>query len=226
MREIWAVVRKEATAEFREPQGLISSATFGVIAVVAVAFSIANQSTTPTVDAGLLTVVLLFAGMLSVPRIYLAEDEQRTFETLKMVAPIPAIYFGKLVYAGLQMLASGLFISVVFLALRGKGIENSVLFFMSVSLESLTIAATLSVAGALAIGAPNRWILAAVAGFPLLLPQTALSIGVIRVGLGQGVVHTAWTNLGGLGLMLVASVALGHVTTAQLWRRSTQHPTS
>lgn len=220
-RSAWAAVvaifRKEWRCELRARHGFLTSILFGVITVVAIAFAIANQRPSPTVYAGLLSVVLLFAATLTLPRIFLVEDEQRTLDWLRLMGRPEAAFLGKSLYALLQMALVTFFLTTLFVVLTGVQIRDVGLFLAALMVGTLAWTTTICVTGLLVVGASNRWTLGTVVALPLLLPEVALSVGALRASLGEGSLSGGWQNVAGIGLFAVAMFAFGPTLAQAMW---------
>ena len=219
VRKSLAVFRKEWRTEMRQKHGLFTSSLFSVLAVAAMAFAAQTQKPQPTLAAGMLTVVLLFAATTSIARLFLVEDEQGTFEFLRMVAPPRAVFNGKIIYGSIQMLVTGLVLAMVFVAAVHVEVRHPVLFLVALVSECLVLAAASGLCGALVIGASNRWLLASVLSLPMLLPQTAMAVSAIRVSLGEGFLEGGWSATVGLLGFLAALYAVGPWLVESVWRR-------
>ena len=204
--------------------GLLTSALFGIVAVVAMAYGSAFERPSASTLAGVFTVTLLFAGVVTMPRTMLLEDEQGTLDLLRLIAAPKDIYWGKLLYGILQMVFMCFFLGILFLILGRLEVRNPLLFVGGLISEGVTIAGCLAMTGALATGAQNRWLLAGVLGLPLLLPQATMSHGVLQEAFGGGRVGTGASSLLGLALYALAVVLIGPVIGEFLWRLEETKP--
>ncbi|MBL8060780.1 MAG: heme exporter protein CcmB [Chthonomonas sp.] len=216
--ETLAVFSKEMRSEWRSRQGFLAGGLFSVVAVVAMAFAGINGRPTPTLQAGMFTVVLLFAACITLPRVFLVEDEQRTIDLLRLLARPEAAFLGKFGACKLQILVTAAILASFYILLSGASVASPIMLIAALALESVTLAATLSIVGVLVSGARNRWVLAAAVGLPLLLPQATLSIGALRFAFGEGSQTSALQNLGGLGLFAIAMISFGPVLANAMWR--------
>ncbi len=216
--EVAAIWRKEFRSEFRSKQGFFTAGLFSLIAVVAVAFASAEQRPNAALYAGMLTIVMLFSASITLPRLFLVEDDQRTMDLLRLLARPEAAFWGKFLFAFAQLILTATFLVSVFVGLTGVQVGNVSSLFAGLLLESLTLAATISVTGVLVVGTSQRWILGSVVSLPLLLPQVSLSIGVFQHAFGEGAAPDAWQNMGGLALFGLAMLSFGPVLAHFMWR--------
>lgn len=218
IREVAAVFVKEARVELRTRNALFSAALFSLLAVVAIGYASSAARPGPTLAAGMLCVTLLFAGVVALPRTFLAEEDQGTFDLLRLLARPGPAFVGKLAYNAAQMLGTGLILGVLFAALTGVEVRIVWLYALGIALECLALAAAVSLCSALAIGAANRWVLAGAVSLPLLLPQVALGVGCLRVALGEGSLEGGVKSLIGIGGFALANLSAGPILAEAAWR--------
>lgn len=170
------------------------------------------------IAAGLLTLALLFAASVTLPRLFVLEDEQGTLDLLRLVSRPEAAWLGKLLFGLVQMGLTALFLGTLFVALTGVALPNPIWLVIGLLLEALTLSAAIAVTGVLVAGASNRWLLSSVLALPLLLPQVTLSMGVLRYAFGQGTESVAAQNAIGLMLYAVAALSFGPTLARLLWQ--------
>lgn len=219
MREVAAIFVKEWRSEMRSRHGLFASGLFAFLAVVAMGFSTQGQQPAPTLAAGMLTLTLLFSASVTLPRTFVAEDEQGTLDLLRLIAAPGAAFLGKALYNLVQMAVAGVVLGLLFAMLTGVPVPHPGLLAAGILVEAVALAGAMSLCGALVAGASNRWVLSAAVSLPLLLPQTALSIGVLRVALGEGSWSGGLQNLAGLGGFAAASFASAPLLVGLVWQR-------
>lgn len=209
---------KEWRSEVRSRHGLFTAGLFSLLAVVGMGFASYGQKPSPTLGAGMLCITLLFSAIIALPRTFLLEDEQGTFDLLRIISNPMNSFVGKLLYNLVQMAITALLLGVLFTQFTGLDILNLPLFILGLILEAITLAGAVSLCGALVMGANNRWVLIGVLAMPLLLPQIAMGIGALRVSLGEGTIEGGWQNAVGLFGFGVALLGAGPLLVAQVWR--------
>jgi ABC-type transport system involved in cytochrome c biogenesis permease component len=214
-----AVFRKDWQAERQSKQGFFTALQFGFVTVVAIAFAGFNSRPGASLAAGLLCVALLFTAVLTLPRGFLAEDDQGTFPWLVRLAKPEAIYFGKLLFATSQIVPTGIILGVMFSALTSREVVSWPLLLVGISVQSAAFAAVTCLAGLLVIGASNRWMLVAALSIPLLLPQTTMTVVSLRSAYGFGDLAAGWRGVAGMAAFLLASVATGPLLARELLSR-------
>lgn len=217
LSKVSAVFWKEWRVEARARHGLFTSGLFGLLAVVAASVASYGQRPTPDLAAGTLAVTLVFAAVVALPRTFLAEDEQGTFDLLRLVADPSAAFLGKALYSVAQTLAVGVVLAALYVGLTDVEVVRPSLFFGGLLVSSAGVAAGVAACGALAVGASNRWVLASALAMPLLLPQVFMTVGALRAGLGSGSPTAGAQSLVGLAGWAVCLLAGAPVLVGMSW---------
>lgn len=217
MREVLASFEREWRSEFRARHGLFTSLLFSVLAVVAISFACQREKPSPAIAAALLAVVLLFAAIASLPRIFLIEDDQGSFDLLRMASDPAHAFLGKLMFSLVQMLSTGLVLTLIFVALSGIDVEKPWLLAAAVFIECVALASATSLCGALVLGATNRWVLVGVLAVPVLLPQLTMGVLAMRAAIGEGAVELGVQNLLGLFGFCLATLGAGPLLVREVW---------
>lgn len=104
MQPLRAAIRKEWRQEARSLSGLAVTASFAFIGGMLGNLSIYGIQPNPLLLAGLIWMILLFAGAVTLPRTFLVEDETGTADLLRLIAPAGTAFHGKAILASAQML--------------------------------------------------------------------------------------------------------------------------
>ncbi|AIE85877.1 ABC transporter involved in cytochrome c biogenesis, CcmB subunit [Fimbriimonas ginsengisoli Gsoil 348] len=213
-----AVMRKEFRTELRARSGVLTACLFGFTTVVALAYATFSKTLSGTIAGGLLFVGLLFASVLSMPRTFLVEEEQGTGDMLRLLARPHAVFWGKALFNFAQMLVVSFVLAGLFVLLMRVPVTVSWLLVVSLIGSSASLAAGVTLSGALVAQAANRAALAAAVALPLLLPMAALAVAGFRVALGDGVLEGGISA--GIGLICygVVSFAIGPYLFAAVWK--------
>jgi heme exporter protein B len=215
--EVLAIVRKEWISESRSKHGFFTALLFSVLTVTSAGFASFTERLAGNLAGGMLTIALLFMAVVALPRFLLTEDEQGTFDLLRLMARPEVIAGGKLIASALQMVVTGLALSVLYVGFAQVVVANWPLFLCAVLAESLALATGVTFCGGLVMGSANRWIMASVAALPILLPQMALSVAAIGAGLGSGRTTLGWQSVAGLLGYALALASLGPIILARVW---------
>jgi heme exporter protein B len=196
---VGALLRKELRLELRTPQVVPAMALFSVVTIVVFHFSLQRNSIDGELAAGVLTVTVLFAAMLGINRLFVADHEDGGFDGF-LLAPVDrtALLLAK-VLALLAFLVAIELITVpafaVLLldpALTGAVIARTALVLV---LADVGIAVIGTLAAALAIQTRSRDLIVPLVALPLLIPvvlSTALALAPVLDGGGAGMVPGRW----------------------------------
>lgn len=220
-----ACFKKEWICEFRSKQGIVLSALFGFMAMAAVSFSTANQTPSPMLAGGLFTLIILFTSMTSVPRLFLAEEEQGTFDLVRQWGNCGSTWLGKAVFAVLHQGATAGILGIIFSGIINLEVKNWIIYPIATTLLGVAAANILSLTSALVVTANNRWVLATVVALPLLFPLLFLGIGSLRVAFGQGSLEGAYQSIAAIIIYAIVPLGVGPIIAESLWneRRGPNH---
>lgn len=218
MSEILVVFEKEWISEIRSKHGLFTSSLFGLLAVVAISIASYGRIPSPTLAAGMINVCLLFSSIMIIPRIFLIEEDQQTFQLLQMLSRPIVIFFGKVIYSIAMTLMSVLLLTLLFSVLTQISVHHFGLFLMTLLVESITLSIAISLCSALSFQAYNRLGLTSVLALALLLPQVFLCVSALRVSLGEGSLASGVQSLIGLGGFALTLFGLSPVFIEALWK--------
>lgn len=202
----------------RSMSGLITAFLFSVVTVYAISFASLNVKLKPTVIAGMLWVALLFSAAASLPRTFVAEEEQGTADLLRLVARPHAVFWGKALFNIFQSLVTSFVLSFLYLGFMSATVVIPWLFTVSLVAGCLSLAGAVTLCGAIASQASNRSMLAAAIAVPMLLPLVALGVSGMRVSLGEGGASGGTSSAIGLVGYAVATLATGPYIYAAVWK--------
>ena len=198
MRTAWAVLRKDLLLELRTLETVPAMALFAVTTFVIFHFGVNRQSLSGQLAAGVLTATLLFAAMLGINRLFVAEREQGGFDAF-LLAPVDrtAMLFAKAAalfayLAVLEVIAVPAF--AVFLAppRLGAALPGLVLVL---ALTNVAFAAIGTLVSAIAVQTRARDLIGPIIGLPLFVPAliaTARAIGPTLTGHGSTAPPAKW----------------------------------
>jgi len=174
VRTVAALLRKELLLELRTKETVPAMALFSITTFVIFHFGLHRSSLDGDLAAGVLWVTLLFAAMLGINRLFVADHEQGGFDGF-LLAPVDrstlliakaAALFAYL--AIIELIAVPAFV----LLLLGPSIGLAEVLALAglLALANLGIAAVGTLASALAIQTTARDLIAPLLGLPLLVP--------------------------------------------------------
>jgi heme exporter protein B len=167
-----ALLRKELLVELRTLESVPAMSLFAVTTFVVFHFALNRNSVEGDLGAGILWVTLLFAAILGVNRLFVADADQGGFDGF-LLAPVERSSL--LIAKALTLLAYLLVLELVavpaFALLLGPPIGNSLPDLIGVlALGDLGVAAVGTLVAALAVRTRARDLLGPLLGLPLLVP--------------------------------------------------------
>lgn len=216
--EIGAVIRKELMTELRNKSATVTALMLSVTTVFTLAFAFFGRQMTGDGAAGMLWAALLFAGVGTLTRAFVAEDEQGTGDLLRMWARPHAVYWGKAIFAFAQMVLTGLLVTLLFVVLTGVAIKAPAMLLTSIVGGAAALAATVTLVSALISRGSNRGTLAGVVALPLLLPLVALGVTAGRSAFDGISPSMGWSGTAGVWLYTLLVFATAPYQFAAIWR--------
>jgi heme exporter protein B len=168
-----AVLRKDLLLELRSLETVPAMALFSIATFVIFHFGLNQSAVTGQLAAGVLTVTLLFAGLLAVNRLFVAEREQGGFDGF-LLAPVDrsAMLFAKAAALFAFLTALELVAIPAFaILLLGVPIWSRLPGLIAVlGLANLALAVIGTLVSAIAIQSRARDLIGPLLGLPLLIP--------------------------------------------------------
>lgn len=173
-RAVGALLRKEAQLELRAPQVVPAMAIFAVMTLVVFHFALQRRSLEGELAAGVLAVTLLFAAMLGVSRLFVADREEGGLDGF-LLAPVDrtALLVAKaLALLGFLVLLELVLVPAFVVLLLGPGLGAGALaeLVAVLLLADAGIAVVGTLVGALAVQTRARDLLVPLLALPLMLP--------------------------------------------------------
>jgi heme exporter protein B len=168
-----ALLRKEARVELRTFESVPAMTLFSVTTYVLFHFGLQEDSLEGSLASGVLWVTLLFASVLGINRLFVADDEQGGFDAfLLSPAQRGALLVGKATALLAYLVVVELVTVPAFaLLLLGVGIGQALPDLLAVlALGDLGVAAIGTLVGALAVRTRARDLLGPLLSLPLLVP--------------------------------------------------------
>ncbi len=205
MRTVLTLLRKELLLERRVPQLVPAMSLFTVTTFVVFHFALQQRSVDGDLAAGILVVTLLFATVLGINRLYVADREEGGFDAF-LLAPVDRTALG--VAKALTLLAFLALLEVVMvpafvILLFGPelGLEALGKLVLVLLLVDVGLAVVGTLVGALAIQTRARDLIGPLIALPLLMPvviTAARALAPVLGAGGAGALEGRW--LGVLGL--------------------------
>ena len=216
MSTVWTLLRKELLLERKVPQVVPAMALFTVTTFVVFHFALGRRSVDGDLAAGVLVVTLLFAAMLGLNRLWVADREEGGFDGF-LLAPVDRTAL--LVAKAATFLAFLALLQVVMvpafgLLLLGPTLSGEVVLKLTavLVLADVGIAVIGTLVGALAIQTRARDLIGPLVALPLLVPVvigTARAIAPVLSEAGAGALEGRW-----LGLLCLYDLVFGLIAYA------------
>jgi heme exporter protein B len=173
LRAIWAVVWKDLSAELRSRELISAMLVFALLVILIFNFALDLDPATrrePTITAGVLWVIFVFAGTLGLNRSMAVEKDRGCMDGL-LLAPVDrsSIYFGKALGNLVFMLMVEIIVLPIYSLLYNVNLFNPGLL-MVILLGSVGYVAVGTLLAAMAVQARTRDILLPILLFPVVLP--------------------------------------------------------
>jgi heme exporter protein B len=206
---VLALLRKEMLVELRTLESIPGMSLFAVTTFVVFHFALNQDTVSGQEAAGILWVTLLFAAMLGVNRLFVADAEEGGFDGFLMA---PVDRSALLVAKALALLAYLLVLELVAvpafgLLLLGPSLGQALPGLLApLALGDLGIAAIGTLVAALAVRTRARDLLGPLLALPLLVPVV---IGAARASAPLlAVAHAGGAGVGGTPIRWLATLAL------------------
>lgn len=210
-------MKKEALTELRTKSALYMGFMLSVATVFTLAFAFYGRLLTSEAASGMLWAALLFAGVGTLARAFVAEEEQGTGDLLRLWARPHAVYWGKFVFALAQMVATSVMVAVLFFLLTGVSVANAGLLFLTLLGGSVALAGMVTLVSALVAKGNNRGTLSGVLALPLLVPLVALGVTAGRSSIEGTGLSAGWSSCAGVWLYGILVLATAPYQFASVW---------
>jgi len=171
-----AVLAKELRVELRTCYSLSALLLFAVTTLTVVSFAVGPYALDETLLAALLWIVVFFAAMTALARVFVREEETGTVTALRLAAEPEAVYAGKFLFNLLLLLLLLVTVVPLFVLFLNLSIPNIRLFGLVMGLGSIGLAAAATTVAAIIAKSGAKGPLFAVLSFPLLLPVLTVVI--------------------------------------------------
>lgn len=173
LRAMGAVVWKDLSAELRSRELISAMLVFALLVIMIFNFALDLDPATrrdPTITAGVLWVIFVFAGTLGLNRSMAVEKDRGCMDGL-LLAPVDrsSIYFGKVLGNLIFMLMVEIIVLPIYSVLYNVNLFNPGLLIV-ILLGSIGYVAVGTMLAAMAVQARTRDILLPILLFPVVLP--------------------------------------------------------
>lgn len=214
--EALAVFVKEVRSELRARVAINAIGLFGLTTLVAVAYQIGpyqiHEQDRPHLLAALLWIILFFAALSGLQRVFVKEEDARTATTLRLAARPLAVWGGKLLFNVALLAALEAFLVPLYGVLMGVQMRGVAPFALLLAAGCIAMASTATIVAAIIARASGSGTLFAILAVPLMLPLLVMLIAGTRAAMTSSRWSAVLPSLHGVGALagvtLVASVYL------------------
>jgi len=174
LSESLAVLGKELTSELRSRVALNAVGLFALTTLVAVAYQIGPyriaEQDRPHLLSALLWIILFFGATTGLARVFVKEEDARTAKTLRLAARPLAVFFGKLAFNLVLLLALETLVVPLYCALMGYAVNGVFGLALVMVSGAVAMAASATMVAAIISRASGSGTLFAILTVPLALP--------------------------------------------------------
>ncbi len=173
-----AVFIKDFRLEWRSRFGVSTVLAFIASTLLVVLFSLRADLLSVTVQSGLVWIIILFASLTTLSRVFVSESERGTMDLLRLNASATSVFIGKLIYNFLfTLLITGITL-FLFAVMVNMTVFRPLLLLAVVALGSSGLAGATTMLGALVSQAVRKGAVFPVLALPLLIPLMLLLVRV------------------------------------------------
>jgi heme exporter protein B len=182
-----AILSKDLRAELRTLQSLPAMALFSITAFVIFRFGLDRTSLSGSLAAGVLWATLLFAAVLGINRLFVAEREEGGFDAIRLAPIDRSVLFGAKVAALLVYLVALELVAVPIFAIFFLDDAGGLLPLIAVLLlADFGLAATGTLISSMAVNSRARDLLVPLVLLPLAVPLMIAATGATDPLLAAG----------------------------------------
>ncbi len=173
-----AVFIKDFRLEWRSRFGVSTVLAFIASTLLVVLFSLRADLLSVSVQSGLVWIIILFASLTTLSRVFVSESERGTMDLLRLNAPATSVFIGKLAYNFLFTLLITSTTLFLFAVMVNMTVFRPLLLLAVVVLGSSGLAGATTMLGALVSQAVRKGAVFPVLALPLLIPLMLLLVRV------------------------------------------------
>ncbi len=214
--EALAVFAKEVRSELRSRVAINAIGLFGLTTLVAVAYQIGpyqiHEQDRPHLLAALLWIIIFFAALSGLQRVFVKEEDAHTAKTLRLAARPLAVWGGKLLFNVVLLAALEILLVPLYGVLMGMHVRGVTPLVVLLAVGCVAMASTATIVAAIIARAAGSGTLFAILAVPLMLPLLVMLIAGTRMAMTSprwSDILPALQGVGALaGVTVVASVYL------------------
>src|SRR5690554_1069739 len=170
MKSTFAIFKKDLQSELRTRFGINVVLAFVIAAMLLVLFSLRADQLEPAPKSALIWIVILFAALSSLSRSFVAENDKKTFDLLRMYSNGSSVYSGKLLYNFIFTLLVNAASFVLYIFLMNMAIQSWPAFLTILIIGTAGLSGVATMTAAIISQADRKGAVFSVLSLPLFMP--------------------------------------------------------
>jgi heme exporter protein B len=154
---------------------------FVIVTISIIKFSIGDEKANNEILSGLLWIVIFFAAISGLARVFIKEEEKETSQSLKLSSDPTSIFLGKLFFNCILTYSLNIVIFILFIIITDFRINNLTAFVITIFFGNLGLVSTSTIIAAIISKANTKGTLYPVLAFPVLLPLLLTVINATKL---------------------------------------------
>jgi heme exporter protein B len=175
------VFKKDFKSELRNRYVINSLLMFVLVTISIIKFSIGDEKVESEILSGLLWIVIFFAAISGLARVFIKEEEKETSFALKLSVDPISIFLGKLFFNLALTFFVNIFIFILFVLITSFEIKNFSAFLIIILLGNIGIVSASTIIAAIISKANTKGTLYPVLAFPVMLPLLITVISATKL---------------------------------------------
>lgn len=159
---------------------IYSALAFSLSALLTAIFAIKVPSSSSSVQSGLIWLILLFAALNAISRLFIEERERQTLALLQLQASVQAIYWGKLLFNFCSLLVFSLPVFGLYLFMVKVPVQAPLALLFLVILSNLALAAATTLLASIVAESDRKASIFAVISVPILFPALLIAVELTK----------------------------------------------
>ena len=216
---VLTVFLKDLRSELRTRYALNALVMFVITTISIILFALGNETASGEILSGVLWIIIFFSTMSGMSRTFVSEEERGTVMTLQLMASPLTVYFGKLIFNLVLLLALNLFTIVLYVTLVGSfTVKSYSVFIPTVLLGTVGLASASTIIAAIIAKANTRGTLYPVLSFPILLPLLLTVINGTQMAVDGAPMSEALSILQILASYIVVITSVSYLLFGYIWK--------
>jgi heme exporter protein B len=205
------------TIELRSRTIINTAIAFALSSLLTAIFALKVSNAPEAVKSGLIWLIILFAALNAISRLFISEREQKTLAYLRLNANAQAIYWGKLFFNYAFLLLFTIPLVLIYVLLLNLTLPSWLNLLAVVILGSLALASATTLLAAIVAESDTKSAIFAVISVPVLFPALLIAIELTETALFSKTTVIEWATflplIGFSGALLTA----GSLLLESLW---------